>query len=65
MKTSLFMILNYPYLPDGVIGTGCSEADIAWIEASRTAFNPVDHAWPSAYAVLYTDHDRYRDGTPQ
>jgi hypothetical protein len=30
--------LNYPYQPDGVLGTGCNEADITWIEASRAAF---------------------------
>jgi hypothetical protein len=39
MKMPLFMSLNYPYLPDGVMGIGCSEADIAWIEASRAAFD--------------------------
>jgi pyruvate-formate lyase-activating enzyme len=37
-KSPFFVSLNYPYQPDGQMGEGCGEADIAWIEASRAAF---------------------------
>lgn len=39
MKVPFFLSLNHPYLPNGVMGTGCTDADLAWMAATRAAFD--------------------------
>ncbi len=38
-RVPFFFGLNFPYTPSGEMGVGCTAADLAWVEASRRAFD--------------------------
>lgn len=52
-KTPFFATITTPYKPDGTMGEGCTAADLAWIEATRTAFETFP-APPHLRTPLYT-----------
>jgi hypothetical protein len=49
MKVPFYMWINHPYDANGVMGTGCSAEDHAWIKATRETFEqmPVPSHWTS------------------
>ena len=37
-RVHFFVGINYPYTPDGQMGTDCTPEDVAWVEQMRAAF---------------------------
>jgi Radical SAM superfamily len=64
-RVPFFFGINYPYTSSGEMGTGCTEDDIAWVEASRRAFAAMampGHLRNPVFTRIVSSIARQRDG---